>query len=320
MKLGKLLLPLFLIFPLAACNQPATNSQNNPNNPSGEQVKSDVVVVWNEVYNDTVNPISSYSISGVTFNFDKGSGTSAPAYYKSYNNNVVDAVRLYAKNEMSVSSSTAIKSIVMNMDETNGGKPVAEVTASTGSLSTPTDNKTMTWSGNSKNVKFTLGDSGQRRITSVTISFGEADSSSGGGSQSDEQGGSQTDDLQLDILSYIIDLLFEEEPLEDDNYYIDTDGSLYTGYYYDGQYNENDMLDAVNDAISYLPSDFVEYIEPTYEPEDDYYYACAYADYINEDESYVIDIFVTYDDEEDSLFVYISVYTMEQFDDLYGDY
>ena len=98
----------------------------------------------------------------IIITFGKGNNTqNSPKYYTS------DAsVRCYAKNTIVVSkkanSNVSITSITLSFASYS---PAATITPNVGALSGAT------WSGNSSSVTFTLGDSGQRRITQMSITY-----------------------------------------------------------------------------------------------------------------------------------------------------
>ena len=98
-------------------------------------------------------------VEGISLAFNKGTGSTAPKYYKSGT-----AVRLYAKGTMTVSSTigkiTKITLAYGSSDKTN------TISVNCGSFSTPD------WTGEADEVIFTIdGTSGHRRIKSVEVTY-----------------------------------------------------------------------------------------------------------------------------------------------------
>lgn len=107
-------------------------------------------------------------VEGISLVFDKGTGSTAPKYYKSGT-----AVRLYAKGTMTVSSTigkiTKITLAYGSSDKTN------TISVNCGSFSTSN------WTGEADEVIFTIdGTSGHRRIKSVEVTYTP---SAGGGDE-----------------------------------------------------------------------------------------------------------------------------------------
>ena len=100
--------------------------------------------------------VTSLTSDGVTVEFDKGSGSTAPAYYDSGS-----AVRVYANGTFTVSSGNTISKIVITFgtsDKTN------EITTNKGTYSEGT------WTGSENSVIFTVGGTkDHRRIQSITV-------------------------------------------------------------------------------------------------------------------------------------------------------
>lgn len=124
----------------------------------------------------------SGSTSGYTFATGKNGGSSNPTY-----NSTGRDVRLYAKNQITISASSTITQIVFNLS-TQGEKRLASIEASTGTIATQNsgDNK-VTWTGSATSVTFTVGDkatygsdgaskAGQLCFTSVNITSGSGSS------------------------------------------------------------------------------------------------------------------------------------------------
>lgn len=99
--------------------------------------------------------VGDVSVDPITISFAKSSGSNAPAYYSSGT-----SVRLYAKNTFTVSAKD-LK--ITNIAFTYGSKTSATISADSGSISGNT------WTGNADSITFTIGDSGQRHIQSMTV-------------------------------------------------------------------------------------------------------------------------------------------------------
>lgn len=99
--------------------------------------------------------VGDVSVDPITISFAKSSGSNAPAYYSSGT-----SVRLYAKNTFTVSAKD-LK--ITNIAFTYGNKTSATISADSGSISGNT------WTGNADSITFTIGDSGQRHIQSMTV-------------------------------------------------------------------------------------------------------------------------------------------------------
>lgn len=96
----------------------------------------------------------------VTVTFAKGSGSTAPQYYSNGT-----AVRWYAGNTMTVSSSQNITKVEITFGTGDGTN---EISANTGSFESPV------WTGSANSVVFTeAGTSGNRRIAGLTVTYGE---------------------------------------------------------------------------------------------------------------------------------------------------
>lgn len=96
----------------------------------------------------------------VTITFLLNSANTAPQYIKDGKTEVF-AVRLYPKNQMTVSASSNIESITFTHAS---GEDANIISCSSGSFSGTK------WTGNTKSVTFTIGgDSGHRRITAINV-------------------------------------------------------------------------------------------------------------------------------------------------------
>ena len=124
----------------------------------------------------------SGSTSGYTFATGKNGGSSNPTY-----NSTGRDVRLYAKNQITISASSSITQIVFNLS-TQGEKRLAPITASEGTIATQNSgDKKVTWTGSATSVTFTVGGNatygsdgaskaGQLCFTSVDITSGSGSS------------------------------------------------------------------------------------------------------------------------------------------------
>lgn len=98
---------------------------------------------------------------GITVSFDKASGSSAPAWYDA-------GLRLYANNTITISSANNITGITFNWEK-QGSKAFASVSASVGTYTHPSAAGEGTWTGSSKSITFTLGNSGQLQLNTFTV-------------------------------------------------------------------------------------------------------------------------------------------------------
>ena len=109
--------------------------------------------------------ITSVEKNPVVLTFSKGNGSSDPAYY-----DAGDAIRLYAKNTLNVSSTIPMKSLTFTFSSGGGSN---EITVNNGAFSSPT------WSASdeaTKSITFTVGGtSGHRRINKIYIEFFESE-------------------------------------------------------------------------------------------------------------------------------------------------
>lgn len=111
--------------------------------------------------------ITYYSGTNFSITFNKGTNSNAPKYYTSGS-----AIRAYGGNYFTITSSSTITQIVITFgsdDDSNA------ITTDVGTYSNGT------WTGSSKNVKFTIGGtSGHRRLSSITVTYETGSSGSGG--------------------------------------------------------------------------------------------------------------------------------------------
>lgn len=121
----------------------------------------------------TLSSAESVTKDGVTVTFAKGSGTSAPAWYEK-------GLRLYAKNEVTITSESNITAISFNWEK-QGTKAFAEASASTGSYTHPAEAGVGAWTGSATSVTFTLGASGQLQLNTFSVTVGEGGGDTPGG-------------------------------------------------------------------------------------------------------------------------------------------
>ncbi|MBR5639963.1 MAG: chitobiase/beta-hexosaminidase C-terminal domain-containing protein [Muribaculaceae bacterium] len=119
------------------------------------------------------------TVDGFTFLAEKNNGGNAPIYHEGYGE-----VRIYAKGSFTITnnSGTNITNIVFNLSD-QGKKRLAPITANVGAVATQAlGDETVTWTGGSQSVKFTVGDkadygsdgntkAGQLCFTSVVITY-----------------------------------------------------------------------------------------------------------------------------------------------------
>lgn len=109
--------------------------------------------------------ITSVEKDPVVLTFSKGNGSSDPAYY-----DTGDAIRLYAKNTLNVSSTIPMKSLTFTFSSGEGSNAL---TVNKGAFSSPT------WSASDEattSITFTVdGTKGHRRINKIYIEFFESE-------------------------------------------------------------------------------------------------------------------------------------------------
>ena len=139
-------------------------------NASGESTSTNLTAVQIGDVNTTVG--------NFTFSADKNDGGTNPTY----NENNKD-LRYYAKNSLTISSTSIITQIVFTLSE-QGLKRLAPITANVGSIATQkAGDKTVTWTGNATSVTFTVGEkadygsdgsgkAGQLCVSSLAINSG----------------------------------------------------------------------------------------------------------------------------------------------------
>ena len=136
----------------------------DPDEP-GEEGDSETIDLTSKGYSDgtSVTTVSGTS-SNLTVTFAQGTGSNAPKYYSTGT-----AVRCYPNNTLTITSSN--RNIVKVVFTFGSGDKSNPITVSTGSFSTDT------WTGNSKNITFTIGGSkDHRRISTIEVTY-EAEAS-----------------------------------------------------------------------------------------------------------------------------------------------
>lgn len=110
----------------------------------------------------TVTSAAKIDDGAITATFEKGSGSTAPTWYK-------EGLRLYAKNTITVASKSDsnISKIVFNWEK-QGSKPFASVTSNVTNYAHPSSDGEGVWTGSSKSVVFTLGGNGQLQLNTFS--------------------------------------------------------------------------------------------------------------------------------------------------------
>ena len=119
----------------------------------------------------------SQTKDGVSISFAKGSGTDAPQYKVSWNEEFLPSdMRLYLGNTITISSTTNLTNIQMVFAKScASNKEYAGLSASSGTLTSGgiaesySDWKVDSWKGNATSVVFTLTGKGQRQIQRIVI-------------------------------------------------------------------------------------------------------------------------------------------------------
>lgn len=115
----------------------------------------------------TLTSASEVTIDGITISFAKGSGSNAPTWYSA-------GLRFYAKNTITISSSNTITAVSFNWEK-QGSKAFASATANVGTYSHPISAGKGTWTGSSKEIVFTIGDSGQLQLNTLSVTASGGD-------------------------------------------------------------------------------------------------------------------------------------------------
>lgn len=122
----------------------------------------EVTIVASEQGIESGKEIGTLTAGPITVAFDKGSNNNAAKYYSTG-----EAFRVYGGNTFTVSSEKTILSIVLTF---SSGEGTNAITTDVESYSNGT------WTGSANSVTFTIGGtSGHRRIASMTITYGKAD-------------------------------------------------------------------------------------------------------------------------------------------------
>lgn len=313
MKLSKLLsLSILAILPLVGCNKSGGGSSTGGNGGSGGNNKPqafNITIDWNTAYSSSETVImSEYSYSGIDFVFDKGSGTNDPAHYQG----TQPSARLYAGNTMGITINGEFTSIEITCLDKAG-----EVSVNTGTVSST--NTSSSWSGNAGNVIFTLT-SGQRRMTSITLSgVGVVSGGQGGGSQGGGgQGQGSAINTQIGLIEYMAKAFTGKSSVAlNTDYYQDTnDGSYYIYDEVTVAISEATYKSTVETYVDLIPEDYLAYAD-----ESNNYVVVdatkgyAYADFASEDAdqpNVIAEIWVQANEESTGFEVYICSYTYAQ--------
>lgn len=204
----------------------------------------------------TLSSADSVTKSGVTVTFDKGSGSSIPAWYD-------NGLRLYAKNTITFSSQTEMKKIEFDWEK-QGTKTFATATASTGSYTHPTSAGKGTWTGSTKSVVFTLGsETAQLQLNTfkVTIVGSGGGSGEDGGSGSGGEGGSGSGEDAVTINSLCTEICNTVCGDGTGNQFELYEGAYYWGVTW-GTNSEYTLQSAVEECADYyLPESLVYVVE-----------------------------------------------------------
>ena len=112
----------------------------------------------------TLSSAAPVTKEGVTVTFSQGAGSNAPAWYD-------NGLRLYANNEVTVSSESNITGITFNWQK-QGQKAFNTATASTGEYTHPSAAGEGVWTGSAASVTFTLGATGQLLLNTFSVTVG----------------------------------------------------------------------------------------------------------------------------------------------------
>ena len=130
---------------------------------SSSSVSSETITMSEQGYGNGAE-VSSINGSNCTITFAKGTGSNPP---KNYTGGT--AVRAYAGNTITISSTTNIVGITITFGSDDGSNAI---TVNTGTFSSPS------WTGKSNEVVFTIGgSSGNRRISAIEITYESSASS-----------------------------------------------------------------------------------------------------------------------------------------------
>lgn len=112
----------------------------------------------------TLSSADEVTKEGITVSFNIGDGTNAPTWYDA-------GLRLYANNTITISLTEGnIAAISFNWEK-QGNKTFASVTASEGNYSHPSNTGSGTWTGSAQSVTFTLGNSGQLQLNTLSVTL-----------------------------------------------------------------------------------------------------------------------------------------------------
>ena len=114
----------------------------------------------------TLTSESAVTQDGITITFDKGKGSNAPTWYAA-------GLRLYAQNTITISAETDITAISFDWEK-QGSKAFATATASVGTYTHLAAKGKGEWTGSAKSVVFTLGNSGQLQLNTLSVTAGAA--------------------------------------------------------------------------------------------------------------------------------------------------
>lgn len=312
MKLSKLLsLSILAILPLVGCNKSGGGSSTGGNGGSGGNNKPqafNITIDWNTAYSSSETVImSEYSYGGIDFVFDKGSGNNDPAHYQGSQ----PSARLYAGNTMGITVNGEFTSIEITCLDKEGALSVNAGTVSN-------TNTSSSWSGNAGYVLFTV-DSGQRRMTSITLSgVGVISGSQGGGSQGGgSQGQGSAVNTQIGLIEYMAKAFTGKSSVAlDTDYFQYTDGSYYIYDEVTVAISEATYTSTVETYVGLIPEDYLAYVDDS----NNYVFVYttngyAYADFASDDAdqpNVIAEIWVQANEASTGFEVYICSYTYAQ--------
>ena len=228
MKKYLTLLALLGAFALAGCNNAAGGQgggQGGGGEGGGTTEPQEFIVNAGDFDLESGTVLDSHSLYGITFTFNKNSGSSDPVFW--VDNRGEETIRNYKDNTMTISAKD-ITNIELTVTDKAGTFTVDKGTLTTESLNE-------TWEGKEDSVTFTVT-SGQRRILSMKITcIGDPDAKPTKGHS------------PRSVINDIVESIFEdpsEAEIENDG------GDYYTWVLLDSTYT---LQTAVEEMEEYLP-------------------------------------------------------------------
>lgn len=231
MKKYLTLLALLGAFALAGCNnntaggEQGGGGQGGGGEGGGTTEPQEFVVNAGDFDLESGTVLDSHSLYGITFTFNKNSGSSDPVFW--VDNRGEETIRTYKDNTMTIAAKD-ITNIELTVTDKAGTYTVDKGTLSTESLKE-------TWTGKEDSVTFTVS-SGQRRIVSMKITcIGDPDAKP------------TKSHSPRSVINDIVESIFEdpsEAEIENDG------GDYYTWVLLDSTYT---LQTAVEELEDYLP-------------------------------------------------------------------